>query len=164
MFLSYIKEKNWEGLEAMITKQAVLFYENRIVARRDDILDFLESMFMNAKGIVCPHPFIHRPGQTRSSMLLEASEIGRVKRRLFMPQDGDSVSGSEDNENEEKNEEKNEAKNEMSGAAVGAITDGSGSSSSSYSGSSGDSSDENEEESEVQKKRLKTRSLNLPQV
>ncbi len=149
----------------MITKQAVLFYGNRIVARRDDVLDFLEAVFGNAKGIVCPNPFIHRPGQTRSSMLMEASEMGRIKRRLFMSQDGDSTSESDE-----------EGNHEVTGGGGGGVTssgvergegantDGSGSSSSSGSYSSSDSSDEDEEAGGVQKKRSKNRPLKLPQV
>ena len=60
----------------MLTKNVIAYYDKRIVARAEKVSEMLEALFRKvSKSFVAPNPFVYRPGLTRGSILVEATEV-----------------------------------------------------------------------------------------
>ena len=77
LFWSYIREQQWQAVDALLDEKCILFYEKEdtLYRRRWRCSEFLRHSFGELKGLICPTPLVYSPGSTRSSIVLEESEF-----------------------------------------------------------------------------------------
>lgn len=71
-FWNFVRDKNWDGVHAMLDKKAVVYHNKLYRQRQWRVCDTIERIFAEHVGIVVPTPFIFKSGITRSVAMAEA--------------------------------------------------------------------------------------------
>ncbi len=157
----FIKTNNWIGVESMLTKQVVGYYCDKVIARKDNVLEMLRSLFEKSTGQLITPAFVHKSGQTRGTLLLDATEIGRVGRHLFLKDDGSSSDYDDDGDDDDDDTEGDEE----GGDETDSSGSGSGDEESEKSGSDSDDDDNDDDNPfHPKQKRERAKPMNLPDV